>query len=87
IKSLTEAKNIDRETIIVVPYTDAGWTTILTQAGAIISEVGGKLSHGAIIAREYHIPAVMDIPHATEIFHDGQLVKVNGNNGIVTILS
>lgn len=87
VRNLTEAINIDKETIVVVPHTDAGWTTILTQAGGIISEVGGKLSHGAIIAREYHIPAVMDIPHATEIFQDGQLVRLNGNQGSVEIIN
>jgi len=87
VRNLAEANNIDKETIIVVPHTDAGWTTILTQAGGIISEVGGKLSHGAIIAREYRIPAVMDIPHATEIFQDGQLVRLNGNQGAIEVMS
>ncbi|WP_197671725.1 glycerol-3-phosphate acyltransferase [Geminocystis sp. NIES-3708] len=86
ISTLTQAIEISRETIIVVPYTDSGWTTILAQAGGIIAEVGGKLSHGAIIAREYEIPAVMDIHHATGIFKDGQLVRLNGNQGTVEIL-
>lgn len=86
VSTLTQAKDINSQTIIVVPYTDSGWTTILAQAGGIIAEVGGKLSHGAIIAREYQIPAVMDIHHATEIFKDGQLVRLNGNEGTVEIL-
>lgn len=87
VSNLAQAHNINPETIIVVPYTDSGWTTILAQAGGIIAEVGGKLSHGAIIAREYEIPAVMDINHATEIFKDGQLVRLNGSQGTVEILS
>lgn len=86
VTTLAQAHNINPETIIVVPYTDSGWTTILAQAGGIIAEVGGKLSHGAIIAREYEIPAVMDINHATEIFKDGQLVRLNGSQGTVEIL-
>lgn len=86
VSTLAQANDINRETIIVVPYTDSGWTTILAQAGGIIAEVGGKLSHGAIIAREYEIPAVMDIHHATEIFKDGQLVRLNGSQGTVEIL-
>lgn len=82
--NLTE--KIDKNTIIVVPYTDAGWTLLLTQAGGLIAEVGGQLSHGAIVAREYGIPAVMDIAHATEILQDGQLVRLDGEKGLVEIL-
>ena len=86
ISSLQQADNINSRTIIVVPYTDAGWSPILARAGGLISEVGGRLSHGAIVAREYNIPAVMDIPNATQLFHDGQQVRVNGQTGIVEIL-
>lgn len=86
VTDLTQATDINSEVIIVVPYTDSGWSTILAQAGGLIAEVGGKLSHGAIIAREYQIPAVMDIHHATQIFRDGQLVRINGGKGIVEIL-
>jgi phosphoenolpyruvate synthase/pyruvate phosphate dikinase/glycerol-3-phosphate acyltransferase PlsY len=78
---------IDRQTIIVVPYTDAGWSPLLARAGGLISEVGGRLSHGAIIAREYNIPAVMDVDHATQLFHDGQLVRLDGQTGMIEILN
>ncbi|MGL5873045.1 MAG: glycerol-3-phosphate acyltransferase [Xenococcaceae cyanobacterium] len=77
---------IDRDTILVVPYTDAGWSPLLARAGGIISEVGGRLSHGAIIAREYGIPAVMDIHHATQLLQDGQRVRIDGRSGVVEIL-
>ena len=86
ITNLDQMVNIDSDTIIVVPYTDSGWSTILAQSGGLIAEVGGKLSHGAIIAREYQIPAVMDIHHATQIFQDGQTVRVNGCKGTVEVL-
>jgi pyruvate,water dikinase len=86
LKTLTDIENIDSDTILVVPHTDSGWSTILAQAGGIIAEVGGKLSHGAIIAREYGIPAVMDINHATDILQNGQLVRLNGVKGTVEIL-
>lgn len=86
LKTLTDTENIDSDTILVVPHTDSGWSTILAQAGGIIAEVGGKLSHGAIIAREYDIPAVMDINHATDILQNGQLVRLNGVKGTVEIL-
>ncbi len=74
-------------TIIVVPYTDAGWGPILAQAAGLVAEVGGKLSHGAIVAREYQIPAVMNIPEATQQFQDGQMVRIDGRAGTVERLT
>jgi phosphoenolpyruvate synthase/pyruvate phosphate dikinase/glycerol-3-phosphate acyltransferase PlsY len=81
-----QPNSIDRQTIIVVPYTDAGWSPLLARAGGLISEVGGRLSHGAIIAREYNIPAVMDVDRATQLFHNGQLVRLDGQTGVIEIL-
>lgn len=78
--------NIERDTILVVPYIDSRWIPILARAGGLIAEVGGQLSHGAIIAREYGIPAVIDIYNATHLFHDGQRVRIDGQQGIIEIL-
>ena len=86
ISSLEKAVQIDSKTIVVVPYTDAGWSPILAQAGGLISEVGGRLSHGAIVAREYNIPAVMDVANATTRFRDGQKIRINGKTGLVELL-
>lgn len=86
VSNLQQPQDIDRQSIVVVPYTDAGWSPILSRAGGLISEVGGRLSHGAIVAREYKIPAVMDIPDATHLLKDGQRVRINGQTGIVEIL-
>jgi pyruvate,water dikinase len=72
--------------ILVVPYTDSAWAPFLAQAAGLIAEVGGQLSHGAIVAREYGIPAVMDIPQATQIFQSGQRVRLNGQQGTIEIL-
>ncbi|MBD2137551.1 glycerol-3-phosphate acyltransferase [Anabaena sp. FACHB-1237] len=85
LRNLQAATNIDKNTILVVPYTDSGWAPMLVQAGGIIAESGGKLSHGAIIAREYGIPAVMDIKDATYILEDGQQVTIDGSLGIVEL--
>ena len=79
--------NNEEKYILVVPYTDAGWAPLLINARAIISEVGGQLSHGAIIAREYGIPAVMNIQNAVSVLKNGQRVRVDGYRGIVEILS
>ncbi|WP_319419920.1 glycerol-3-phosphate acyltransferase [Pleurocapsa sp. FMAR1] len=86
VYSLEQMTKIDSQTILVVPYTDAGWSPILARAGGLISEVGGRLSHGAIVAREYKIPAVMDLTNATNLLQDGQRVRINGQTGIVEIL-
>lgn len=76
---------VNQETILVVPYTDSGWTLLLGQAGGLIAETGGRLSHGAIIAREYGIPAVMNVHNATCILKDEQWVRVDGSRGLVEV--
>ncbi len=86
LSSLENITHIDKETILVVNYTDSGWTAVLTRAGGIIAEVGGSLSHGAIIAREYGIPAVMNIENATHLFKNNQRVRINGQTGLVEII-
>ncbi|PPS40404.1 glycerol-3-phosphate acyltransferase [Chroococcidiopsis sp. TS-821] len=87
LRNLQGAAALDRETILVVPYTDSGWAPLLARAGGLIAEVGGRLSHGAIVAREYGLPAVMDIHNATVILKDGQKVEIDGQLGTVQILS
>lgn len=82
----SEGEGVDRTTILVVPYTDSGWTVFLARAGGIIAEVGGKLSHGAIIAREYGIPAVMNVHNVTKLLQNGQKVRIDGQLGLVEIL-
>ncbi|MFM9264054.1 glycerol-3-phosphate acyltransferase [Tychonema sp. BBK16] len=82
----TASTELGENAIAVVPYTDAGWAPLLLGATAIIAEVGGQLSHGAIVAREYKIPAVMNIAEATTRFQDGQKVRVDGYLGTVELL-
>jgi pyruvate,water dikinase len=86
LSNLQSVPDIDRQTILVVPYTDSGWAPLLARAGGLIAEVGGRLSHGAIVAREYGIPAVMDIHNATQMFRNGQRVRIDGQSGIVEVL-
>jgi phosphoenolpyruvate synthase/pyruvate phosphate dikinase/glycerol-3-phosphate acyltransferase PlsY len=85
LRNFQTLPEIDRETILVVPYTDSGWAPLLVRAKGLISEAGGRLSHGAILAREYGIPAVMDVHNATWILQDGQKVRIDGTMGIVEI--
>ncbi|HEY9648645.1 MAG TPA: PEP/pyruvate-binding domain-containing protein, partial [Chroococcidiopsis sp.] len=86
LRSLQSVPAFDRTTILVVPYTDSGWAPLLARAAGIIAEVGGRLSHGAIVAREYGIPAVMDIHDATQRLQDGQRVRLDGLQGTVEIV-
>jgi len=81
VTNLNTIPDVDRDTILVVPFTDAGWSPLLAQVGGLIAEVGGQLSHGAIVAREYGIPAVMNIENATQIFRNGQRLRINGSTG------
>ena len=72
--------------ILVTPSTDTAWFPIFPQARGLIVETGGLLSHGSIIAREFGLPAVANIPDATSRFHDGDLVLLDGSTGLVQIL-
>jgi pyruvate,water dikinase len=72
--------------ILVTPSTDPAWFSIFPQARGLVVEMGGLLSHGSIIAREFGLPAVANIPEATSRFHDGDLVLLDGSTGLVQIL-
>jgi pyruvate,water dikinase len=72
--------------ILIAPFTDPGWTPYFIRAGAIVMDLGGLLSHGSVIAREYGIPAVANVGPATRLIRTGQRVHVDGNRGQVRIL-
>lgn len=72
--------------ILVTVATEPAWTPVFVNASGVVLEVGGGLQHGAIIAREYGIPCVSGLPGVTEIIKDGDLLEVDGTNGIVKIL-
>ncbi|HEY6409834.1 MAG TPA: PEP-utilizing enzyme, partial [Ktedonobacteraceae bacterium] len=71
--------------ILVAPSTDPGWTPLFLTAGGLVMEMGGAMSHGAVVAREYGIPAVVGVPGATEHITTGQQITVDGAAGTVTI--
>ncbi|BCJ92752.1 phosphoenolpyruvate synthase [Anaerocolumna cellulosilytica] len=73
--------------ILVCRYTDPSWTPLFVLASAVVSDTGGPLSHSAIVAREYNIPAVLGCGNATDALHDGEEILVNGDKGTVQILS
>ncbi|KPK04742.1 MAG: hypothetical protein AMJ56_16915 [Anaerolineae bacterium SG8_19] len=69
--------------VLVAPITTPAWTPLFARASAIVTDVGGPLSHGSIVAREYGIPAVLGTGTATKRIRDGQVITVNGSNGKV----
>jgi phosphohistidine swiveling domain-containing protein len=71
--------------ILVAPSTDPGWTPLFLTAGGLVMEMGGAMSHGSIVAREYGIPAVVGVPNATERIETGQMLKVDGSSGTVVV--
>jgi pyruvate,water dikinase len=73
--------------ILVTPYTDPSWTPLFVAINGLVTEVGGLMTHGAVIAREYGLPAVVGVEHATERIRDGQRIRVHGTAGYVEILS
>jgi pyruvate,water dikinase len=71
--------------VLVAPYTDPGWTPCFLNAAALVTDLGGLLSHGSIVAREYGLPAVVNTLHATRRIRTGMLVTVDGGRGTVTL--
>lgn len=72
--------------ILVAPNTDPGWTPLFQSAKAIVTEIGGLMTHGAVIAREYGIPAVVGVDDAVTLIKDGDKIRVDGDQGFVEIL-
>jgi pyruvate,water dikinase len=72
--------------ILVTAYTDPSWTPLFVAIKGLVTEVGGLMTHGAVIAREYGLPAVVGVEHATRLIRDGQRIRVHGTEGYVEIL-
>ena len=72
--------------ILVTAYTDPSWTPLFVSVRGLVTEVGGLMTHGAVIAREYGLPAVVGVEHATRLIRDGQRIRVHGAEGYVEIL-
>ncbi|MGW2148724.1 rifamycin-inactivating phosphotransferase [Nonomuraea bangladeshensis] len=72
--------------ILVTAYTDPSWTPLFVAAAGLVTEVGGPMTHGAVIAREYGLPAVVGVERATALIRDGQRIRLNGTDGYVEVL-
>lgn len=84
VRGIQDFPKVQKGDVLVVPYSDVGWTPLFARAGAVVAESGGLLSHSSIVAREYNIPAVVSVEGATRL-PDETLVTVNGHKGEVLI--
>jgi len=87
IHSLEDADLLAEGEIMVASFTDIGWTPYFSVIAGLITEIGSPLSHGAVVAREYGIPAVVGAKGAKKFLKDGDLVRLNGDRGIIEKLS
>jgi len=85
ILDMTEA-DLEAGDILVTAYTDPSWTPAFVAIKGLVTEVGGLMTHGAVIAREYGLPAVVGVEHATRLIRDGQRIRVHGTDGYIEIL-
>jgi pyruvate,water dikinase len=84
LQGIQDMGRVQEGDVLVIPYSDVGWTPLFTKAGAVVAESGGILSHSSIIAREYGIPAVVSVPGACQLADDTP-VTVDGHNGKITV--
>jgi pyruvate,water dikinase len=85
ILNMEEAK-LEPGDILVTSFTDPSWTPLFLSVKALVTEVGGLMTHGAVIAREYGLPAVVGVENATKLISDGQQIRVNGTEGYVELI-
>jgi pyruvate,water dikinase len=85
LRDVSELSRVGRGEILVTHQTDPGWTPLFTRLGALVLETGSVLAHGASLAREYGLPAVTAAEGATRLIADGDLLTVDGSNGLVYI--
>lgn len=81
-----EVANIEDGDILVTVFTDPSWTPLFVSVKGLVTEVGGLMTHGAVITREYGLPGVVGVENATKLLKDGQRIRVNGTEGYVEIL-
>jgi rifampicin phosphotransferase len=77
---------LDEGDILVTSFTDPSWTPLFVSIEGLVTEVGGLMTHGAVTAREYGLPAVVGVENATKLIQDGQRIRVHGTEGYVEIL-
>lgn len=87
LKDPSDVTSLRPGQILVVSVAGPSWTPLFALAGGLVVEIGGTLSHGAMLAREFQLPTVANVPDATHLFHSGEHIRVDGTQGLVERLS
>ena len=86
VKSREDAESLKSGEIMVAQFTDIGWTPFYGRVAGMVTEIGGALSHGSVVAREYGMPLVGGLSGACTVLNTGMRVRIDGGNGMVTVL-
>jgi rifampicin phosphotransferase len=85
VYNMEQAMHVEKDAILVCPFTEPGWIPVLDRVAGVVTETGGLLSHAAVICREYGIPAVLGVAAATDLIADGRTIVVHGSKGCVDL--
>jgi pyruvate,water dikinase len=85
IRDMAEA-DLEAGDILITPFTDPSWSPVFVTISGLVTEVGGLMTHGAVIAREYGLPAVVGVENATRLIADGQRIRVDATHGYIELL-
>jgi pyruvate, water dikinase len=86
VRTVSELETVEDGEVLVCPATSPSWSPVFARAAATVSDVGGVMSHTAIVCREYGLPAVVGTGNAVATLRDGQRVRVDGTSGVVTVV-
>ena len=86
MRTIDEASALQRGEILIAPITDVGWTPYFSLIAGLVTDIGSAVSHGAVVAREYGLPAVVNTRIATRVFTTGDRIVLDGESGIVRLV-
>jgi len=86
INSFSEIKDVKSGEILIARIIDSSWTPVFNLISGLVTEVGGMLSHGSVVAREMSIPAIANIKDATKLIRNGQMIEIDGKKGQLTVI-
>ena len=86
VQNLAELGTVQAGEILIAPVVDVGWTPYFPLIAGLVTEVGSAVSHGCVVAREFGLPAIVGVVGATDALVSGQLVELDANQGLITVL-
>lgn len=86
VNSVEDAKKLHKGEIMVAKFTDIGWSPYYSNISGLITEIGSSLSHGAVVAREYNLPTVVNVKNATKKLKTGDKIRLNATKGLINVI-